>query len=53
MLYNLLRIETSSAALYNACAIVYSILEKVVVIEVAATSSAKKVVEEEEDKEDK
>jgi hypothetical protein len=50
MLRNLLRIRTSSAALYNAYAVVYSVLEEVVVIEVATTSSTKEVVEEEEDK---
>jgi hypothetical protein len=53
ILRNLLRAETSSAALRNACAVVRSALEEVVAIEVAATSSAKEVVEEEEDKEDK
>jgi hypothetical protein len=52
-LRNLLRIETSSVALRNACAAVRSALEEVVVIEVAAASSAKEVVEEKEDKEDK
>jgi O-antigen ligase len=51
-LRNLLRVETSSAALRNTYAIVRSTLEGVVVAEVAAASSAKEVVEEEEDKED-
>jgi hypothetical protein len=49
-LRNLLRIGTSSAALYNACAVVHSALEEVVVIEVTTASSAKEVVEEEENK---
>jgi hypothetical protein len=49
-LCNLLRAETSSAALRNAYAAVHSALEEVIVIEVAAASSAKEVVEEEEDK---
>jgi hypothetical protein len=52
-LRNLLRVETSSAALRNACAAVYFALEEVVAIEVATASSAKEVVEKEEDKEDK
>jgi hypothetical protein len=52
-LYNLLRVETSSAALYNAYTAVRSALEEVVVIEVTAASSTKKVVEKEENKEDK
>jgi hypothetical protein len=50
ILCNLLRAETSSAALRNACAAVRSTLEEVVAIEVATASSAKEVVEEEEDK---
>jgi hypothetical protein len=51
-LYNLLRVETSSAALRNAYAIVHFALEEVVAIEVATTSSAKKVVEKKENKDE-